>query len=78
MSAALIAACLWAIAATVTAFLPMRLQFPPGIAAADPRAGPACVDRVRPGVLGGGHCVIWLSVDVPQAADLFRAQADQG
>ncbi len=31
MSGALIAACLWAIAATVTAFLPMRLQFPPGI-----------------------------------------------
>lgn len=31
MSPALIAACLWAIAATVTAFLPMRLQFPPGI-----------------------------------------------
>lgn len=31
MSSALIAACLWAIAATVTAFLPMRLQFPPGI-----------------------------------------------
>ncbi|MFZ1663539.1 MAG: DUF2484 family protein [Paracoccaceae bacterium] len=31
MSGALLAACLWAIAATVTAFLPMRLQFPPGI-----------------------------------------------
>lgn len=31
MSAALIAACLWALAATVTALLPMRMQFPPGI-----------------------------------------------
>ncbi len=31
MSPALIAASLWAIAATFTAFLPMRLQFPPGI-----------------------------------------------
>ncbi|MFO1175712.1 MAG: DUF2484 family protein [Paracoccaceae bacterium] len=31
MSAALVAACLWALAATVTALLPMRLQFPPGI-----------------------------------------------
>jgi len=31
MSPVLIAASLWAIAATATAFLPMRLQFPPGI-----------------------------------------------
>ncbi len=31
MSPALIAACVWVLAATVTAFLPMRLQFPPGI-----------------------------------------------
>ncbi len=30
MSPALIAACLWVLAATVTAFLPMRLQFRPG------------------------------------------------
>ncbi len=32
MSAPLIAACLWALAATVTAVLPMRLQYVPGIA----------------------------------------------
>ena len=32
MSPALIAASLWAIAATVVAFLPMRWQYPPGIA----------------------------------------------
>ena len=31
MSADLIAACLWALAATVTALLPMRLQYPPGL-----------------------------------------------
>jgi len=32
MSAAALAASLWAIAATVTAFLPMRLQYLPGTA----------------------------------------------
>ena len=32
MTTSLIAACIWALAATVTALLPMRLQFPPGIA----------------------------------------------
>ncbi|MXQ07509.1 DUF2484 family protein [Alphaproteobacteria bacterium GH1-50] len=32
MSPALIAASLWAIAATVVALLPMRWQYPPGIA----------------------------------------------
>ena len=32
MSSSLLAACLWALAATITAFLPMRRQFPPGIA----------------------------------------------
>jgi len=32
MSAPLLAACLWVIAATVTAMLPYRRQFPPGIA----------------------------------------------
>ncbi|MGB3148783.1 MAG: DUF2484 family protein [Paracoccaceae bacterium] len=31
MSYALIAACLWALCATVTALLPMRLQYPPGV-----------------------------------------------
>ena len=31
MSLSLIAACVWALAATITAFLPMRLQFPPGL-----------------------------------------------
>jgi hypothetical protein len=31
MSLSLILACLWALAATAVAFLPMRLQFPPGI-----------------------------------------------
>jgi hypothetical protein len=31
MSGSLIAACLWAIAATITALLPMKRQFPPGI-----------------------------------------------
>jgi len=31
VTASLFAACLWAIAATVTALLPMRLQFPPGV-----------------------------------------------
>jgi hypothetical protein len=32
MSLPLILACLWALAATATAFLPMRRQFPPAIA----------------------------------------------
>ena len=32
MSLPLIFGCLWIFAATVTAFLPMRLQYPPGIA----------------------------------------------
>lgn len=32
MTGALIAGCLWALAATVTAMLPYRMQFPPGIA----------------------------------------------
>lgn len=32
MTAPLIAACLWVLAATVTAFLPMRRQMVPGIA----------------------------------------------
>lgn len=31
MSVALILGCLWVIAAAVTAMLPMRLQYPPGI-----------------------------------------------
>ena len=31
MTASLILACLWALAATLTAFLPWRRQFPPGI-----------------------------------------------
>lgn len=31
MSLSLILACLWAIAATLVAFLPMRLQFAPGL-----------------------------------------------
>ncbi len=31
MSLSLILACLWALAATAVAILPMRLQFPPGI-----------------------------------------------
>lgn len=31
ISASIIAACLWALAATVTALLPMRLQYPPGL-----------------------------------------------
>lgn len=31
MSHALTAACIWALAATLTALLPMRMQFPPGI-----------------------------------------------
>ncbi|MCX7890667.1 MAG: DUF2484 family protein [Rhodobacteraceae bacterium] len=31
MSAPLLAACLWVLAATVTAMLPYRRQFPPGI-----------------------------------------------
>ena len=31
MSPSLIAAALWAIAATIVALLPMRMQFPPGI-----------------------------------------------
>jgi len=32
VSAALILACLWALAGTITAFLPMRLQYAPGLA----------------------------------------------
>ncbi|MFZ5962729.1 DUF2484 family protein [Thalassococcus sp. BH17M4-6] len=32
MSAALIAACLWVLAATATAMLPMRRQYVPGVA----------------------------------------------
>lgn len=32
MTAPLVAACLWALAATATAFLPMRAQMVPGIA----------------------------------------------
>lgn len=32
MSGALVAACLWGLAATLTAFLPMRWQFMPGLA----------------------------------------------
>jgi Protein of unknown function (DUF2484) len=32
MSWSLILGCLWAIAATITALLPMRRQYPPGIA----------------------------------------------
>lgn len=32
MSGALVAACLWGLAATLTAFLPMRWQFGPGLA----------------------------------------------
>ena len=32
MSPSLIAGCIWVLAATITAFLPMRRQFPPGIA----------------------------------------------
>lgn len=32
MTPSLIAACFWVLAATVTAFLPMRRQYPPGIA----------------------------------------------
>lgn len=31
MKLSLLFACIWALAATVTAFLPMRRQFPPGI-----------------------------------------------
>ena len=31
MSTSLILACLWALAAGVTAILPMRLQYPPGL-----------------------------------------------
>lgn len=31
MSLSLILACVWALAATITALLPMRLQFPPGL-----------------------------------------------
>ncbi len=31
MSAALVAACLWVLAATLTAFLPMRRQIAPGL-----------------------------------------------
>lgn len=31
MSLSLMLACFWAIAATITALLPMRLQFPPGL-----------------------------------------------
>ena len=31
MTPSLIAACFWVLAATVTAFLPMRLQYPPGL-----------------------------------------------
>ena len=32
MTMSLIASCLWAFAATIVAFLPMRLQVPPGLA----------------------------------------------
>ncbi|MBF9031871.1 DUF2484 family protein [Rhodobacterales bacterium HKCCE3408] len=32
MSLSLILACLWVLAAAITAFLPYRMQFPPGIA----------------------------------------------
>ena len=32
MSLAMIAGCLWVMAATLVAFLPMRAQFPPGVA----------------------------------------------
>jgi hypothetical protein len=31
VTASLFAACLWALAATVTALLPMRMQYPPGL-----------------------------------------------
>ncbi|WP_039020004.1 DUF2484 family protein [Halocynthiibacter namhaensis] len=31
MTTSLILACVWVIAATITALLPMRLQFPPGL-----------------------------------------------
>ena len=31
MTLSLILACVWVIAATITALLPMRLQFPPGL-----------------------------------------------
>jgi uncharacterized RDD family membrane protein YckC len=31
MSPPVVAACLWVLAATVTAFLPYRLQYPPGL-----------------------------------------------
>ena len=30
MNASLVASCLWVLAATITALLPMRLQYPPG------------------------------------------------
>lgn len=65
MNRPLIAAGLWVLAATITAFLPMRRQFPPGI----------LLLILAPGILvwiGLVHGVIWVVLGIAGFVSMFR------
>jgi len=62
MSPALIAACLWVLAATLTALLPLRLQYAPGLAlliAAPPLL--IWIGAVHGPVIAGAATLAWIS-----------------
>ncbi len=65
MSHSLMLACLWVIAATVTAFLPMRRQFPPGIVLLV--SAPFLI-----GYIGHQHGVVWVGIALLAFLSMFR------
>jgi Protein of unknown function (DUF2484) len=65
MSAPLIAACLWVLAATVTALLPMRRQFPPGIVL-------LALAPVLLVWIGWQHGAIWAMLGLAGFLSMFR------
>jgi hypothetical protein len=65
MSLSVFLACLWAIAATITALLPYRMQFPPGILLLV--AAPLLI-----AYLGYQHGPIWVVLALAAFASMFR------
>ncbi|MBC55808.1 MAG: UDP-N-acetylmuramate--alanine ligase [Confluentimicrobium sp.] len=65
MTLSLTLACLWALAATITAFLPMRLQYAPGLALLV--SAPVLI-----GYLGWQHDIWVVLAAVAGAVSMFR------
>jgi hypothetical protein len=65
MSASIIFAALWVVAAAITAALPMRRQYPPGIVLLG-------LAPVMIGFLGYQHGAVWLLVGLVAFGSMFR------